>query len=133
MAMTKKERAEFDAAIMRAETLAALRWTEPVTRDVPIPLKGYSTGWDFNSHAGRVWLGWSGLVSHGTGERDKDRYTSGSQGGRAMFSAECLALQAMRHEMEMSAAQKLRQVDQWIARARDRHAKRGDGTAPSEG
>lgn len=127
MAMTKKERAEFDAAIMRAETLAALRWTEPVARDVPIPKDGYSAGWDFNAHSGRVWQGWSSTVSHGEGVRKPTGYTSGSQGGRAMFSTQELALRAMRHEMEREAAQKLRHLDQSIARAKDAMSKEGQG------
>lgn len=37
MAMTKKEKAAYDAAIKTAETAAALRWTEPVEPDVPVP------------------------------------------------------------------------------------------------
>ena len=54
MAMTKKEKAAIQAAIDRAETLASLRWTWPVVRDVGVPLQGYSEGWDYNAHSQRL-------------------------------------------------------------------------------
>ena len=119
MAMTKKEEAAMQAAIDRAETLAALRWTGPVERDVGVPLQGYSEGWDYNVHSGRVWFGWSDRVGHGTGPAPtgSDRYRSGSQGSRRMFSTQAKALAAMRHEMEQKAAADLMKVDRQIVDA----------------
>ena len=119
MAMTKKEQEAMRAAIDRAETLAALRWTAPVARDVGIPLQGYSEGWDYNAHSMRVWVGWSGQVVHGQGTAPKDgqRHYNGSQGSRRMFSTQALALAAMRHEMEQKAAADLLKVDRQIAAA----------------
>lgn len=118
MAMTKKEQAAMQAAIDRAETLAALRWTGPVARDVGVPLQGYSEGWDYNAHSQRVWLGWSDRVAHGEGKvPEAGKYRSGSQGSRRMFSTKALALSAMRYEMEQKAAADLMRVDRQIAAA----------------
>ena len=118
MAMTKKEQAAMQAAIDRAETLAALRWTGPVERDVGVPLQGYSEGWDYNAPSGRVWFGWSDRVAHGDGKApEAGKYRSGSQGSRRMFSTKAKALAAMRHEMEQRAAAALLKVDREIAAA----------------
>lgn len=118
MAMTKKEQAAMQAAIGRAETLAALRWTWPVERDVDVPLNGYSEGWDYNAHGQRVWQGWSDRVAHGEGPApEANKYLIGSQGSQRMFSTKALALAAMRHEMEQKAAADLMRVDQQIAAA----------------
>ena len=114
MAMTKKERAEMDAAIDRAIMLGALRWTSPVEPDVPIPT-GYnqrSSGFGFNAHTGTVSAQWSGSVTHGEGTY---RQYSGTQGGKRLYSARVLALKAMRHQMELQFAQKLMAVDKEIA------------------
>ncbi len=120
--MTKKEKAAFDAAIKEAQLLAALRFTQPVEPDVKPPAgwkEEYSEGWDFNAYSGRVWLGWSTTVSHGTGPAPLkgERHFNGSQNSRAMYSSEALALRAMRHEMELKFAEQLRQVDESIAAA----------------
>ena len=117
MAMTKKEQAAMQAAIDKAETLAALRWTGPVDRDVLVPERGYSEGWDHNAHSMRIWRGWSGQVVHGQGPapKDGDRHYNGSQGSRRMFSTPEKALAAMRHEMEQKFAHDLMRVDRQIA------------------
>lgn len=119
--MNKKERAEYQAAIDRCETLAALRWTDPVERDVPAPTPDsasgtYSEGWDYNAHSKLVWLGWSGPVSHGDGPAPSGGlYRSGRQNSRSLFSTKALALKAMRNEIERMAAENLREVDRRIA------------------
>ena len=121
MAMTKKEKAEYQAALERCETLAALRWTDPVERDVPAPTYEspsgtYSEGWDYNAHSKRVWIGWSGPVSHGDGPAPSGViYLSGSQNPRSMFSTKVLALKAMRNEIEMMSAKNLREIDRMIS------------------
>ena len=118
MAISKKERAEFDAALLEARTLAALRWTCPVKPDVPPPrtIQGYSEGWDFNVHSERVWIGWSTCVSHGNtpAPKDGERHYNGSQNSRAMYSTKALALAALRYEVENLAANRLRDVDDQI-------------------
>lgn len=118
MAMTKKEQAAMQAAIDLAETLAALRWTWPVERDVNVPLQGYSEGWDYNAHSQRVWQGWSDRAAHGEGKApEAGKYRSGRQGSLRMFSTKARALAAMRHEMEQKAAADLMKVDRQIAAA----------------
>ena len=116
--MTKKEQAAMQAAIDRAETLAALRWTGPVERDVDIPEHGYREGWDYNAYSVRVWRCWSDSVSHGDGNAPKEGKRSGaSQGALKMFATKARALAAMRHEMEQKAAAELMRVDRLIASA----------------
>ena len=118
MAMTKKEQAEMQAAIDRADTLAALRWTSPVQRDVDLPKDGYSEGWDYNSHSRIVFRGWSCRVSHGKGPAptpETRRTVSGIQGARRLYSTEALALAAMRHDIELKAAADLLKIDRQIA------------------
>lgn len=118
MAMTKKEKAEMQAALDRAETLAALRWTAPVVRDVGVPENGYSEGWDYNSYKKEVFRGWSSSISHGTGPAPEvGRYRSASQDPRRLYSTEVLALAAMRHEIEQMAAADLIKIDRQIAAA----------------
>jgi hypothetical protein len=126
MAMTKKEKAEMQtaksemqAAINRAEALAALRWTAPVRPDLDVPEKGYSEGWDYNSYSQSwhcVFTSWSGPVSHGTGPAPTEgNYSSATKGARRLFSTEALALAAMRHDIELKAAADLLKIDRQIA------------------
>jgi hypothetical protein len=118
MAMTKKEQAAMRAAIDRAETLAALRWTNPVPRDVGIPETGYSQGWDYNAYTQEAFIGWSSSVSHGTGPApEAGKHRNGSQYPRRMYSTEALALAAMRHEIEQKTAADLLKIDRLIAAA----------------
>ena len=117
MAMNKKEQAEMKAAIDRADLLAALRWTAPVAFDVP-PLKDgtYSEGWTFNTYTKTVVPGWSTSVRHGSGPApDGNKYCSGSQNAQWMYSTEALALAAMRHELELSAAKTLMDIDRRLS------------------
>lgn len=115
MSMTKKERAEFDALVKRSETLAALRWTGPVERDLSAPGYGEPAiqGWEFNSHRSyeRVFEAWSSSTSNGTGQHAAPPRVSGSQGSRSLFSSKEKALRALRHELEKRAAEELRLVD----------------------
>ena len=114
--MTKKEQAAMNAAIDRADTLAALRWTAPVRRDVGIPETGYSQGWDYNAYTQIVFHGWSGPVSHGKGPASEaGKYRSASQQPRRYYSTQALALAAMRHEIEQKAAADLLKIDRQIA------------------
>ena len=120
MAMTKKEKAAMDAAILRAETLAALRWTGPVLPDVMPPSGGgYSEGWDYDAYSKRVWFGWRGCVTHGDGPAPKDGKHPyvWSQQSRCMFSTRLLALRALRHEEEKRCADDLLKIDRQIASA----------------
>ena len=116
MAMTKNEQAEMKAAIDRADTLAALRWTAPVRRDVDVPKDGYSEGWDYIAGKLEVFIGWSSIVSHGTGPAPQaGERRSASQQPRRYYSTQVLALAAMRHEIEQKAAADLLKIDRQIA------------------
>ena len=116
MAITKKEQAEMKAAIDRADTLAALRWTNPVRRDVDVPQDGYSQGWDYNAWTQNVFIGWSSTVTHGTGPAPEvGKHKSGSQQPRRYYSTQVRALAAMRHEIEQKAAVDLLKIDRQIA------------------
>lgn len=137
MAMTKKERAEFDAMRVKLATLAALRWTEPVKRDLPSPLSssigdGYTSGYDFNAYSLEIMPAWSQSVRHGLRAAAPSRHGSASQNGRALFSTPLLALQAMRHAVELESAQKLAKIDMLIEVERARtpsSTTKGDGNA----
>jgi hypothetical protein len=82
MAMTKKEQAAFDAAIYRAQLIAALRWTTPAEPDVNIPEKGFSKGWLFNAYNMEVSRYWSDQTGHGEGPAPESLFRSGRQGPR---------------------------------------------------
>ena len=114
MAMTKKEQAEVAALKNRLSTLAALRWTEAVDPDIPIPDgTGLAKGWLFNGYG--VWpraeKACSSSVYHSFGSDDK----TSTQGARQLYSTKLLALKAMRHEIEIQCAKKLLSVDLQIA------------------
>ena len=115
MAMTKKERAEMDAAIERAQILAALRWTGPVERDVDVPKDGYIEGWDYNEYTKRVSLCWTDRVAHDWGPMPADRHQRiGRHGAMRLFSTKARALAAMRHALEKRAAADLLSIDRQI-------------------
>lgn len=114
MAMTKKEQAAMKEAIDRADLLAALRWTQAVTKDVAPPRIGYSEGWSANF--GIVERAWTSNNSHGSGTApaagEKNRY--GRRQPAWLYSTEALALAAMRHEIETQCAKKLMEIDRRI-------------------
>lgn len=113
MAMTKKEKAEFDTAILKAQTLAALRWTDPVEKDLPVPESGgLIEGWTFNTYIPEVTQMWSSSYSHGSGLRDEQKFSI--QQGISLYSTKLLALKAMRHHIECESAEKLRRIDEQI-------------------
>jgi len=111
MAITKKEKAEFDAAILAAKTLAALRWTEPVKKDLPIPSSGTVSGWDFNSYSCIIVQQWSEPESHGDGEKRSNQWGISYQNGKPLYSTKLLALKALRHEVENKVAKQLLSID----------------------
>ena len=115
MAMTKKEQEQVRALEEKLSILAALRWTEEVKPDIPIPEweEGLTKGWTplYN----RVEKACSSSVSHGTGQWDKTT----SQQPLALYSSALLALKALRHEMELRLAKALAQVDRQIEKAKE--------------
>lgn len=123
MAMSKKERAEYDAAVLNARVNRALRWSDhpTPTPDVPVPERGHTTGYLFNSYErGRVEQAWSEPTCHGYDAYDVKRRQlaiGGTRDGRPLFSKKSAALRAMRAEMEMRFARTLTLVDLQIEQA----------------
>lgn len=109
--MTKKEQEQVRQLKERLSTLAALRWTDEVLPDIPIPgfndplAKGYTPCYD------RVEPACSSSGFHAVGRQDK----TGSQRPLSLYSTRLLALKALRHQMELGFAKKLATVDLWIA------------------
>ncbi len=112
MAMNKAERSAFD----ELRVVAALRWSVEVRPDVPAPLckEPDTTGFTFNAHSKRVEEGWSSSVYHGSGAV---RGPHSSQNSQWLFSSKVLALKAMRHAVEISAAKDLARIDEQIEAA----------------
>lgn len=115
MAMTKKEKAEFDALAARLRMTAALRWTEAVEPDVRASHDNGgkpAVGWMGHVHNGTAQKAWSTTVFHGLGEKENGR--SASQGARALHSSRLLALRSVRHEVELECAKRLAAIDEQI-------------------
>lgn len=116
--MTKKERELLEYWKVRAKIHKALRWTNPVEPDLPIPESGYVNGWRYNSYRdGRVYPAWSAHNSHHDGdfyEQWKSAKVSSSQRGVSLYSTKVLALQALRAELEEEYAKNLARIDKMI-------------------
>lgn len=120
MAMTKKEKEALDALILKVEILGALRWTQEVLPDIPVPVYvGYgftcgADGWSFNTYSGTVYEAWSEAAVHGIGKYENRSWMSGTRGGIALYSSKELALKGLRYAMEMQFAEKLQKIDKAI-------------------
>jgi len=121
MAMTKKEKAELEALKEMCSINKALGWrnyqTEP---DLEIPSEGVVLGWGFAAYQRTVFPTWSERSSHGHGhdiEKINSRYRSASQKGIKQFSTEAKALAALRSALESDFAEKLRNIDERLARS----------------
>ena len=111
--MTKKELAAFEELQLKLRMVIALRMTDQVTQpDVAPPTEPFelTTGWVFNSHARRVNVACSSGTGHSFGRNDK----TDSQQPAWLYSSKKLALQAMRHELELEFAKALLLVDKQI-------------------
>lgn len=120
MAMNKKEAAELAEAKQAARINRALRWTDPVSRDLPPPQRGIgglyviTNGYDINSHASvpNAYKAWSSAVSNGNGHAiNGERPKYASQNSRTLYSTRLLALRALRSELEMRYAKTLADID----------------------
>ena len=106
--MNKKEQAMVDDLREQLRIAKALRWTEKVEPDVPIPESSYLTkGFLCNGYNGDVVPACSSRVSHGYGSDER----TGTQGARALYSTRLLALRAVRHLVELKVAKVLADVD----------------------
>src|SRR4051812_12062019 len=109
LALNKKEQAELAALKQEVRIARALRWTDPVQRDLPPPTRGgtVSQGWDYSDGRWTVQQAWSSSVYHGYGEYVSKGHCAASQNPRALFSTEELALQALRNAAEREFAEQL--------------------------
>ncbi len=85
-------------------------WSDPLERDL-VPPKSWDvmvTGWDFNAYTGDVFQAWTTAGLDGTGSSRKG---SASAGKRFLFSTAEKAREALRHEVCVIAAKKLRDVE----------------------
>ncbi len=118
MAMNKKEREQLE----RALTASALRATSRVLPDVRPPAgSGMSVGWLYGGESGSspgVDVACSSSVFHGYGSIDR----TNSQGCRALYSTKLLALKALRHEVELDCARRLRKIDIMIEKEEGKDA-----------
>ena len=114
MAMTKKERAEYDAAISEARIAGALRWSTPIEPVVPIPARRSDivNGWHYTAYeSGRVDKACTSSVKHSYGHWDMTT----TQRPTRLYSTKLLALKALRHALERQAAGRLARIDELIA------------------
>lgn len=117
MAMNKREKAALQAAIDRADMYASMHISEAVEPDVMPPEEmgeSDTSGWTFNAYSKLVEEGWSGITSHGSGP-GKSPGVWACQGPQKLYSTKRKALQALRHEMAVNAAEELMRIDRMIA------------------
>lgn len=118
MAMTKKEQAEMEALRWQVYEACALRFTDPVEPDIPIPeafgktINGYL--YHVNRTEVRVEKSCTSSGNHSFGSWDK----TNSQGARRLYSSELLAMMAARSAMAKECALALAKIDQRIDQMR---------------
>lgn len=118
MSMNKKETAEMERLREELRIAKALRFTDEVLPDVPIPEPGFgqplAVGFLFNAYVGthstRVEPACSSSTGHSFGGTDKTT----TQRGVRLFSTRLMALRACRHEVELQVAKILADIDRQI-------------------
>lgn len=112
--MNKKEQKQLADTEHARDLAFALRWSRstPIDPDIAIPPSGETThGFLFNEPSRTVVEVWSESARHG------DKWsTSGRQNGVALYSTRKLALQALRHAVELRCAAVLLRIDTMIAK-----------------
>lgn len=103
MAMTKAEQKQVEELKIRL----ALRYHDPVEKDVEIPKEGIVNGWGFNSYTKAVSKTCSSVIHHSFGQWDKTT----SQQAIKQFSSKRLAYKAMLHELSMRFAREMREIE----------------------
>lgn len=116
MAMNKKELARMAELEKELREAKALRFTELVEKDIPVPKwNESSSGFIFNAYLMNVSPAWSNSVHHGIGYATEKEHrasrSSASQRGIEMYSTRLLALRAMRNVVEQKAAAELAKID----------------------
>lgn len=126
MAMTKKERAAWEAMEAELAQLRALTAadTQAPERDIPAPKWGEpsTSGWDFNKYrmghygiSSAIYPAWSDTTAHGEG-KCRSNGASGSQKSIALFSTREKALRALRAAVVAEYASKLAIIDAEIGK-----------------
>jgi hypothetical protein len=112
MAMNKKEQAEMEALKHELRVARAMRFTDPVPKDVfpPQTMHELVTGWVYNAHSKRVDVACTNSVNHAVGQTDRTT----SQRPILMYSSRLLALKGLRHELERKYAEELAELDRKI-------------------
>lgn len=112
--MNKKEQAYVAELEQRLRIQGALRWTEKVHHDLPVPGYGEKTsGFYANTYNGEVRPAWSEMNAHATGYKSREEMgrSSASQRGIPLYSTRLRALRGLRNALELEAAQRLAAVD----------------------
>lgn len=124
--MNKKEQAAFADLQEQLRIAKALRFTEPVERDVEPPECGIGreirNGYDYNAFIGpygrpRVEPACTSSVYHSFGQHNK----TDSQNPRRLFSTKLLALKAMRNDVELKCAKILADIDLQMEQEKELH------------
>lgn len=131
--MTKKETAAFEALQTELRIARALRFTDPVEPDVPIPTSSgvLSKGWLAHTWRDgyRVDIACSDYASHGRGRTDK----TDSQEPIRLYSSLLRAMMACRSEMAVACARKLADLDEQIEKLRTANEKHGAQSSTPDG
>lgn len=120
MGMNKKEQAAFADLEYRLRLAKALRFTEPIERDVQPPActdhdEKLRKGWDYNAYIGgfsgpKVEKACTSSIYHGFGDDTKTT----TQRPKPLFSTRLLALRALRNNVETQVAEILAKIDEQI-------------------
>lgn len=115
MAMTKAEKARIAELERQLRLVRALRFTDPVEPDVPIPehYPEIAKGFLFNQYSVRVEPACTSTANHAFGRDDETT----TQGACPLFSTRLLALRAMRNAVELDCARSLAAIDGQIEKA----------------
>lgn len=112
--MNKKEQKQLADTEHARDLAFALRWSRstPINPDIAIPPMGDITyGFSFNEPSRTVSALWSESSRHGD-----DGSVLGYQRGVSLYSTRKLALQALRHAVELRCAAVLLRIDTMIAK-----------------
>lgn len=112
--MNKQEQKAFEDLEQELRLAKALRFTEPVSKDVaPPPYRSADLlrkGFLFNAYSPRVEPACTSSGSHSFGRDD----VTTTQQPVSLYSTRLRALRALRNAVEIECAKKLATIDKWI-------------------
>jgi hypothetical protein len=117
--MNKKEQKAFDDLKEQLRIAKAMRFTEDVPEDVPIPKewKELAKGWLFNAYRWKSYANPTAVdkaCSSTTGHDFGSDTKTSTQGPKPLFSTKLRALKAMRRAIELEYAKSLADLDKLI-------------------